>query len=186
MDRTIIRNLATAYDGFQPKDDVIYKYGTPRCILTDNGTHFTSAMMNNLLKEIGVTHLYGAPYHPQTNGPVQRYNPTMDSKIVALSNERKTDWGEQLPLVTFNYNSTIRATTKQIPFEMMFGRAPILPFDFQEETISLGQDPEHVKKLNAYLFSMTERVRESIRRNQENTKPATINIDPIHRITSTI
>ena len=28
------------------KEDIIGKFGTPRCILTDNGTHFTSAMMN--------------------------------------------------------------------------------------------------------------------------------------------
>ncbi|CAF5141035.1 unnamed protein product, partial [Rotaria socialis] len=28
------------------KEDVISKFGTPRCILTDNGTHFTSTMMD--------------------------------------------------------------------------------------------------------------------------------------------
>ncbi|CAF1382779.1 unnamed protein product [Didymodactylos carnosus] len=73
------------------KEDVICKYGTPRCILTDNGSHFTSMMMNNLLKEIGVTHLHSTPYHPQTNGQIERYNSTMEPKIVTLSNERKTD-----------------------------------------------------------------------------------------------
>jgi hypothetical protein len=30
------------------KEDIITKFGTPRCILTDNGTHFTSTMMNEL------------------------------------------------------------------------------------------------------------------------------------------
>ena len=32
------------------KEDVITKFGTPRCILTDNGTHFTSSLMNELIK----------------------------------------------------------------------------------------------------------------------------------------
>ncbi|CAF5222065.1 unnamed protein product, partial [Rotaria magnacalcarata] len=39
-------------------EEVLLKYGTPKCILTDNGTHFTAAMMTELLKKIGVTHLY--------------------------------------------------------------------------------------------------------------------------------
>ena len=40
--------------------------------------------MNELIKQIGATHLYSTPYHPQTNGQVERYNSTMDAKIAAL------------------------------------------------------------------------------------------------------
>ena len=152
------------------KEDVICKYGTPRCILTDNGTHFTSAMMNSLLKELGVTHLYSTPYHPQTNGQIERYNSTMDAKIAILSNEQKTDWDEQLPLVTFNYNTTIHATTKQIPFEMLFGRLPVLPFDHQDEMVSLEQDAEHVDKLNKYVSTLTEQAKQNIIKNQQQYK----------------
>ncbi|CAF4544808.1 unnamed protein product, partial [Rotaria sp. Silwood2] len=77
-------------------NDVILKYGTPTCILTDNGTHFTSQVMNKLFENIGVTHLYSTVYHPQTNGQIERFNATMDGKIAALCNERRTDWDEVL------------------------------------------------------------------------------------------
>ena len=50
------------------KEDIITKFGTPRCIITDNETHFTSRVMNESIKQIGATHLYATPYHPQTNG----------------------------------------------------------------------------------------------------------------------
>ncbi|CAF4349571.1 unnamed protein product [Rotaria sp. Silwood2] len=110
-------------------NDVILKYGTPTCILTDNGTHFTSQVMNKLFENIGVTHLYSTVYHPQTNGQIERFNATMDGKIAALCNERRTDWDEVLQFVTFNYNTSIHATTKQTPFEMMHGRQVTLPFD---------------------------------------------------------
>jgi transposase InsO family protein len=103
-------------------EEVILKYGTPKCILTDNGTHFTASMMSELCKKIGVTHLYSTPYHPMTNGQIERYNATMDSKIAALSNENRTNWDEQLLFVIFNYNTSIHTTTGQIPFEMMYGR----------------------------------------------------------------
>ena len=132
-------------------NDVILKYGTPTCILTDNGTHFTAQLMNNLFQHLGVTHLYSTTYHPQTNGQIERFNATMDGKIAALCNERRTNWDEMLQFVTFNYNTSIHATTKHTPFEMMHGRQATLPFDQQHEIISLTQDPEHGRKIKNYL-----------------------------------
>ncbi|CAF4407179.1 unnamed protein product [Rotaria sp. Silwood2] len=152
------------------KEDIISKFGTPKCILTDNGTHFTSTLMNELIKQIGTTHLYSTPYHPQTNGQVERYNSTMDAKIAALSNLRKTDWDDQLPFVTFNYNASIHTSTKQIPFEMMYGRSPVLPFDHQDTNVTLSHDSEHVRKLRQFLSQLNEQAKIHITKNQERYK----------------
>ena len=147
-------------------EEVILKYGTPKSILTDNGTHFTASMMTELFKQIGVTHLYSTPYHPMTNGQVERYNATMDSKIAALSNEKRTNWDEQLQFVAFNYNTSIHTTTGQIPFEMIFGRSPVLPFDHQQPVVTLAEDTKHVDKLKQYLIELTSVARHNIERQQ--------------------
>jgi transposase InsO family protein len=152
------------------KEDVITKFGTPRCLLTDNGTHFTSSLINELIKHVGATHLYSTPYHPQTNGQVERYNSTMDAKIAALSNLRKTDWDDQLPFVTFNYNTSIHSSTKQIPFEMMYGRTAVLPFDHQDDNVTLSYDTEHSKKLSNFLSTLNEQAKQNIITNQERYK----------------
>ena len=152
------------------KEDVITKFGTPRCILTDNGTHFTSSLMNELIKQIGATHLYSTPYHPQTNGQIERYNSTMDAKIAALSNLRKTNWDEQLAFVTFNYNTSIHSSTKQIPFEMMYGRTPVLPFDTQDSNVTLSYDPEYLNKLKNYLSSLNQIAQNNILATQDTYK----------------
>ncbi|CAF2896967.1 unnamed protein product [Rotaria sp. Silwood2] len=152
------------------KEDIISKFGTPRCILTDNGTHFTSTLMDALIQQVGATHLYSTPYHPQTNGQVERYNSTMDAKIAALSNLRKTDWDDQLPFVTFNYNASIHTSTKQIPFEMMYGRSPVLPFDHQDTNVTLSHDSEHVRKLRQFLSQLNEQAKIHITKNQERYK----------------
>ena len=94
------------------QEDVICKYGTPECVLTDHGTHFTSSLMDHLFKRLGIVHIYSTPYHPQTNGQIERFNSTMDSKIASLSNHSRSDWDEQLPFVTFNYNTSIHSTTE--------------------------------------------------------------------------
>ncbi|CAF4686011.1 unnamed protein product, partial [Rotaria sp. Silwood1] len=151
-------------------EQVILKYGTPKCILTDNGTHFTASMMTELFKTLGVTHLYSTPYHPMTNGQVERYNATMDSKIATLSNQNRTNWDEQLPYVTFNYNTSIHTTTGIIPFELMYGRLPVLPFDHQQPIITLSQDSEHVKKLKQYILSLTEHAKINILQQQKKYK----------------
>ncbi|CAF4311311.1 unnamed protein product, partial [Rotaria sp. Silwood2] len=152
---------ATTAADFITEEDIL-KYGTPKCILTDNGTHFTAIMMSELFKKIGVTHLYSTPYHPMTNGQIERFNATMDAKIATLSNEKRTNWDEQLPFVTFNYNTSIHTTTGQIPFELMYGRSPILPFDQQQPSVTLSQDPDHKSKLNQYLSILTEQAKMKI------------------------
>ena len=151
-------------------NEVIMKYGTPTCILTDNGTHFTAQMMNNLFQSLGTTHLYTTVYHPQTNGQIERFNATMDGKIATLCNERRTNWDEVLPFVTFNYNTSIHATTQQTPFEMMHGRQATLPFDQQQALISVTPDPEHGKKLRDYLEKLTNDARKKIETCQQQYK----------------
>jgi transposase InsO family protein len=122
------------------QEEVICKYGMPKCILRDNGSHFTATLMERLFARIGVTHLYSTSYYPQTNGQIERYNATMDAKIAMLTNERRTNWDDQLPFVIFNYNTIIHATTNTIPFGPMYGRTPIFPFDQQDSIISFNQD----------------------------------------------
>ena len=50
------------------KEDIITKVASPRSIITDDKTHFTSTLMNRLIKQIGATHSYSTPYRPQPNG----------------------------------------------------------------------------------------------------------------------
>ena len=151
-------------------NDVILKYSTPTCILTDNGSQFTSQLMEQLFHRMGVTHLYSTVYHPQTNGQIERFNSTMDGKIAVLCNDQRTNWDEVLPYVTFNYNTSVHATTKQVPFEMMHGRRPTLPCDQQPDIVSLETEPEHPNKIKEYLERLAGETRRNILENQRQYK----------------
>jgi hypothetical protein len=94
----------------------------------------------------------------------------MDAKIAALSNLRKTDWDDQLAFVTFNYNTSIHSSTKQLPFEMMYGRTPVLPFDTQDANVTLSHDPEYLNKLKNYLSSLHGIARKNILTTQDKYK----------------
>lgn len=47
---------------------IFNKYGTPRAIINDEGTHFCNKMFNALLAKHGVKHKVALTYHLQTNG----------------------------------------------------------------------------------------------------------------------
>ena len=40
----------------------------PRYILSDNGTEFKNQLMDNILQQLGIEHIFSAPYNPQSNG----------------------------------------------------------------------------------------------------------------------
>ena len=69
--------------------DLFSRHGVPEEILTDQGTNFTSALLGELYRLIGVKALRTSPYHPQTDGLVERFNCTLKSML------RKTLEGEK-------------------------------------------------------------------------------------------
>ena len=50
------------------KKNIFFKFGTPRAIINDGGTHFCNHQFEALLRKYGVTHKLATPYNPQTSG----------------------------------------------------------------------------------------------------------------------
>jgi transposase InsO family protein len=57
--------------------------GPPDILQSDNGSEFKNDMMEKLTAEKHVKHLFSRPYHPQTNGAVERANGFVKSKLRA-------------------------------------------------------------------------------------------------------
>jgi len=109
-------------------DEIICRHGCPRKILSDNGTHFKNELIKNLLERFQVEQLFSTPYHPQTNGLVERHNRTICESI-AKSLEDIKQWDEVLPSVLFAYRTSIQGTTKISPFYLTYGRPAVLPMN---------------------------------------------------------
>ena len=50
------------------------RFGVPDELLSDNGQVFVGKLAAELLKMLGVKHLKTTPYHPQTNGTIERWH----------------------------------------------------------------------------------------------------------------
>lgn len=56
------------------KENIIARYGVPRVVISDGGSHFKNFHFGKLLKSYGVDHRIATPYHPQTSGQVEVSN----------------------------------------------------------------------------------------------------------------
>ena len=50
------------------KKNIFSRFGTPRAIISDGGSHFCNRSFKGLLEKYGVRHNVATPYHPQTSG----------------------------------------------------------------------------------------------------------------------
>lgn len=79
------------------------RVGIPREILTDCGANFTSKLMGELYNLLGVKAIKTSPYHPQTDGMVERFNQTMKAMLRKLTQKFDNQWDRALPYLMFAY-----------------------------------------------------------------------------------
>ncbi|XP_058808350.1 uncharacterized protein K02A2.6-like [Phymastichus coffea] len=95
------------------------EWGTPKKIISDNGSTFHSKSFQKLLEQYGVSHYPVTPLHPQSNGICERVIGTLKNKVTrALENNRS-----HIPTV-MSYNNTIHPSTGFSPYELFYARAP--------------------------------------------------------------
>jgi transposase InsO family protein len=109
---------------------VICEYGVaPRFVQTDQGTEFINSTMGEVERVLGMTHVKGAAYRPQTNGMVERMNLPIESILASFEDVEQRTWDMLLPFVQRALNSTVSASTGQTPDFLTFGREGTNPID---------------------------------------------------------
>lgn len=53
-------------------------------LLSDNGTGFTSKILDGYLLSHGIKHIFGKPYHPQTQGKIERFHRSIKERVCLL------------------------------------------------------------------------------------------------------
>src|SRR6266513_5689287 len=141
---------------------IICTHGCPKVILSDRGTHFRNKLVDGLCEKFEIKHKLSSPYHPKTNGLVERFNRTLCESLAKVS-KRENQWDEYLEQVLFKYRTTKHATTKKTPFFMTYGREAILPIDETDIPGNIAEE-ESILKRTYDLINLTEE-RKNVRRN---------------------
>src|SRR5947209_2459324 len=93
-------------------EDIICRHGCPKEIVSDNGSAFISQLVEKLLQQHQIKHRLISPYHPQTNGLVERFNRTLCKAIAKYVQLVEEEWDKFIPSVLFAYRTMKHNTTK--------------------------------------------------------------------------
>ena len=63
------------------KKEIIYRYGLPRKIITDNATNLNNKIMKEMCEDFKIQHHKSTPYRPKMNGAIEAANKNI-KKIV--------------------------------------------------------------------------------------------------------
>ncbi|KAH9118625.1 hypothetical protein LEN26_011998, partial [Aphanomyces euteiches] len=110
-------------------DEVLCRFGIPDKLLTDRGSNFVSELATTMYTTLGIHKLASAPYHPQGQGLVERFNHTIVQMLKIFVNDHQTDWDTYLPRLLFAYRMAHHETLGDSPYFCLFGRDPTLPLD---------------------------------------------------------
>ncbi|XP_047942950.1 uncharacterized protein LOC125189754 [Salvia hispanica] len=72
------------------------RFGTPRALISDEGSHFNNMWLDNVLDKYGVKHRFTSPYHPQANGQTELANREIKSVLQKTVSTNRKDWALRL------------------------------------------------------------------------------------------
>jgi hypothetical protein len=139
---------------------------------SDNGLEFENTILKHICEWTGAVKTHTTPYHPQGNGTVERMNRTLKEMITCLCRDHQSSWSDELPFALWAVRSCISRATGFSPFQVLFGQAMQMPFDYQtwNPDTSSPLYTEYVTKLVEHLKTLHERIAESNKSQQLKAK----------------
>ena len=117
-------------------NNVVCRFGMPIVIHSDQGREFENKILHELCLIGGSHKTRTSPYHPESDGMVERFNRTLLMMLAMVAGKNRDDWDVLLPAVMMAYRSSVHESTGYSPYRLMFGEECTLPMD-----IGLPTDP---------------------------------------------
>ena len=104
--------------------DQVHVLHKPR-LLSDNGSSYVSGELAEWLNDKGMKHTRGAPYHPQTQGKIERWHQTLKNRILLENYFLPGDLEAQIEAFVdyYNHQRYHESLSNVTPADAYFGRA---------------------------------------------------------------
>ncbi|GJW13677.1 reverse transcriptase domain-containing protein [Tanacetum coccineum] len=104
------------------------RFGAPRAIISDRGTHFCNEKFDKVMSKYGVTHRLSTPYHPQTSG-----NRGLKRILERTVGENRASWSDKLDDALWAFRTAYKTPIGCTPYKLVYGKACHLPVELEHK-----------------------------------------------------
>ncbi|GJS90148.1 reverse transcriptase domain-containing protein [Tanacetum coccineum] len=109
------------------------RFGTPRAIISDRGTHFCNDQFSKVMLKYGVTHRLSTAYHPQTSGQVKVSNRGLKRILERTVGENRASWSDKLDDALWAFRTAFKTPIGCTPYKLVYGKACHLPIELEHK-----------------------------------------------------
>nr|GEY41777.1 hypothetical protein [Tanacetum cinerariifolium] len=133
------------------------RFGAPRAIISDRGTHFCNDQFAKVMLKYGVTHRLFIAYHPQTSGQVEvmrkygvthrlsiAYHPQTSGQVEVSNRglkrilerticQNRASWSDKLEDALWAFRTAYKTPIGCTPYKLMYGKACPLPMELEHK-----------------------------------------------------